>query len=277
MHLRPILFFGLLLTLLGGCMHEDSPASYAERIVIEGRIDQGGTAIVSLSLNKSFVDSFDQDEFRNMIVRWAKVTISDSERSEVLTGRNHNDYPTRYIYTGLDIVGKAGETYTLCVEYGGRTWSATTTIPQSGKPLNLTREWVSDSLYRLTADVCVPKGCEAFMIECAMGQSKYYCPALLGIIECDGRDTIHQITINRPLDYLNIDDYTTLFHRDDEVRLRLCTMGQFGYEYWSCWENINANSRNPLFPPESNPPTNFSGDAIGIWCGYGTTLFPPTY
>ena len=254
-------------------MRDENEYAYIPRMVIEGRIEQGQNATVALSLNKAYVDSFDVKEFQQMIVRWGKVTIIDSHGNrEVLTGRVDVDYPTRFIYAGTDIEGRVGESYVLEVEYSGRTWIATTTIPPATRLINLNREWVCDSLYRLRAELPADPARNACLVECAIGGSRYYRPALMGILGREDSDTLRTITINRPLDYLNITQYTTFFHRDEQVRLRVCTMDDFGYSYWSCWENINVNSLNPVFPAERNPPTNFSGhDVMGIWCGYGAS------
>ena len=255
-------------TVLSGCLKEQSPEDYVQGLYIDGRIEQGVGAVVMITTNKAYDDMFDIEELRDNVVRWAKVTLSDTQHSEVLTGRIDADYPTRFIYTSNEIVGREGETYTLRVDYSGRSWSATTTIPSPSSVISIDREWINDSLYRIRVEL--PPCNDARMIECAIGDTRYYRPALLGIVKGSTSFENHQLTINRPLNYLDVDNYITSFHRNDTVRLRISTMPPFGYDYWSCWENVVVNSLNPIFPAEHNPPTNISNDGRGIWCGYGS-------
>lgn len=257
--------------LLFSCLKtEEQSTAFHKHLVVEGRIEEGRGAEVMLTLNKGFSESFTEEELLDIVVRWAKVSISDSENTEILTGRYNRDYPTRFLYTGSLVRGRAGESYTLTVEYGGGKWTAVTTVPSSTAQLSDIRtEWVSDSLYRITADLRPESDEGSYMVECNIkGQGTYFRPALLGILSSQRQAETRRITVNRPIDYTRITSYTTLFRRRDTVNIRLLTMSGFGYEYWSMWENNVINSLNPIFPADSNLPTNISGSATGIWCGY---------
>ena len=268
--MRRMILLILTITLASGCLKEPShTAQYHQQLVVEGRIEEGSGAIVALSLNVPFREKYDTEDFRQMIVRWAKVTVVSSEGEEVLTGRANEDYPTQYIYTGSDIIGKAGESYTLIVEYSGRVWRATTTIPRPIELTDIAIEHLRDSLYTITATL--PSCDTPCSIECAMNGSRYYAPTLLGVY--DSCEVSREITINRPLDNLYRSDYMTLFTAEDSVSLRINTMDSFGFEYWSLWENNVINSLNPIFPAVDNLPTNISNDALGIWAGYGSTYY----
>lgn len=120
----PMLLFSCLKT-------EEQSTAFHKHLVVEGRIEKGRGAEVMLTLSKGFSESFTEEELQDIVVRWAKVSISDSENTEILTGRYNRDYPTRFLYTGSLIRGRAGESYTLTVEYGGGKWTAVTTVPSS--------------------------------------------------------------------------------------------------------------------------------------------------
>lgn len=274
--MKKITFILYCLPLLCSCLApERQEAVYRKHMVVEGRIEEGRGAEVMLTLNKGFSESFTQEELQDIVVRWAKVTVSDSARSEVLTGRYNKDYPSRFIYTGSAVRGRAGRTYTLTVEYGGGTWTAVTSIPDSKARLSDIRaQWVSDSLYRITAQLVPDSAGNSCMAECSIaGQGTYFRPALFGIVNGRGQTDCRRITINRPIDYTRISSYTTLFRESDTVNVRLLSMSDFGYEYWSMWENNVINSLNPIFPADSNLPTNLSGSATGIWCGYAAAYY----
>lgn len=254
-----------------GCIKEsDSDTGYRQRLVVDGAIESGRGAVVSLSLNTPFSDSYDEDDFRDMVVRWAKVTVRHGEESEVLIGRSNSDYPTRFIYTGSDIIGQAGESYDLIVEYSGRVWYASTTIPEPAELGEIRVEMLCDTLCTISATL--PPIATPCAVDCALGDSRYYAPTLLGVYDKSSKP--RQITISRPLDNLYRTDYMTSFHLRDTVSLRLRTMNEFSYEYWNLWENNVINSVNPIFPAVDNLPTNISDDAIGIWAGYGRSTYP---
>ena len=259
----------IVCSLVCGCMKDaEYDVEYSEHLVVDGSIESGCCAVVALSLNIPFCGSYNRDDFRDMIVRWAKVTVECDGRREVLVGRREKDYPTQYIYTGSEIFGEVGKSYTLIVQYSGRTWQATTTIPEPAELSNITVERVRDSLCVIYATL--PPLDTPCAIDCALGDSHYYAPTLLGVY--DACDTMRRVQISRPLDNLYRSDYMTIYKATDSVRLKLCTMDRFSYTYRSLWENNVINSFNPIFPAVDNLPTNMSGDAMGIWAGYGRSI-----
>ena len=68
----------IVFSLLFGCLKEESyvPA-YQQKLIVDGRIELGRHAIVSLSLNEKYDGGIDSLELSDMIVRWAKVTVSN--------------------------------------------------------------------------------------------------------------------------------------------------------------------------------------------------------
>ena len=262
----------IVFSLLFGCLKEESyvPA-YQQKLIVDGRIELGRHAIVSLSLNEKYDGGIDSLELSDMIVRWAKVTVSNGVESEILTGRFNEDYQQKFIYTGSEIVGKENETYTLNIEYSGQSWSATTTIPEASELHDISVEWVNDTLYRIKAYLPPTPNNAPCMVECALNESMYYKPALACIF--DSNVSGGYVTINRPINYTEIKSYTTLFNIQDVVRLRFSTMPQFGYDYWSMWENNVINNLNPIFPAQHNPISNISNNAIGAWIGYASVYY----
>lgn len=265
----PVFVIMIVCSLLCGCMKEpDYSMEYRERLVVDGAIESGHGAVVALSLNVPFGDSYDEDDFRHMVVRWAKVTVECEGRREVLTGRRNDDYPTRFIYTGSEILGEVGKSYTLIVEYSGKRWHATTTIPEPAVLSDIVVEEVCDTLCTISATL--PPIDTPCAVDCALGDSRYFAPTLLGVY--DRSPMARRIEISRPLDNLYRGEYMTHYHAGDTVQLKLRTMGEFEYSYRNLWENNVINSLNPVFPAVDNLPTNISGGAMGIWAGYGVSV-----
>ena len=121
----------LLFTLLGSCLGKVSTdTEYHRQLVVEGRIEAGGPAEVMLSENLPFLDVITEQTLEAAVVRYAKVTVtSDDGQSEILTGYYDRNYPTRFVYRSARLHGRTGGTYTLTVDYRGRTCTAVTTVP----------------------------------------------------------------------------------------------------------------------------------------------------
>ena len=159
--------------MLCGCMDEPSEVMHFEqRLVVEGRIEQGRGAVVMLSVNTPYGGSYDSETLKDMVVRWGKVTIFCEGDSEVLTGRMQEDYPTQFVYTGTEIIGQAGKSYRLEVEYSNQLWSATTTIPPQAQLSDIHIEPIDKDRYTITATL--PEGSNAYSIDCSLDGKAYY-------------------------------------------------------------------------------------------------------
>lgn len=257
-----------LILLLSGCIKAvDSEDKFRYNLVVDGRIEQGRGATVMLSQSMPYREEYDDEAFREVIIKWAKVTIIHNDREEVLVGRRVEDYPTGYIYSGSEILGEVGESYTLRVEYSKRVWEATTTIVEPIELHDIEIIAIDEDNY--TIEATLPATHHPCSIDCAIGDSQYYAPTLLGSYAPSM--TPRRITINRPMENLIRDDHDIHFHPSEVVRLRVNTLTEFAYDYWRKWEDNFLNSVNPIFPSTSNLPTNISNGGLGIWSGYGTS------
>ena len=264
---------------LSSCLKEEYPQNeFKEQLVVEGSIRQDRVAEVMLTLNMDKSEEISEETMRDKIVRWAVVHVTDVDRNdtEKLIGMVDERYPTRFVYKSSRIRGRIGGTYRLDITYSGRQWSAETTIPNPNKLYDIKMEHVKDNLYRLQAKIKPNAEGLPYMIRCATSFTEedrpiYYPPALFGIFDSCEQENV--ITINRPIDYTNIAEYSTLFLKFEDVHIEFCTMEKFGYKYWSVWENCTLNSLNPVFPVDEVPPTNITGGAAGIWMGYGVTSY----
>lgn len=277
-----ILYILVALLAFSSCLKEEYPDNdFEEQLVVEGSIEQGRVAKVMLSLNMRHSDKISAETLRSKIVRYAIVRVTDETDSENIASEQlyckiDERYPTQAVYMGASIVGKVGGKYRLDIQYSGRQWSATTTIPAPNELYDVKAEMVDDHMYRVTAKIKPNADNLPYMVRCATSFRKedrplYMPPALFGIIESCEKETT--ITINRPLNYENVLEYSTLFLLYEDVYIQFCTMSRFGYRYWSIWENCTLNSLNPIFPVDEEPPTNISGGAAGIWQGYGVSYY----
>ena len=81
-----------------GCSFPDMHG-YRPEIVVEGWIEDGGYPVVIVTTTVPVTDEFKEwGSLNDHVVRWAKVTVSDGEREEVLTGKMDKDYFPPYVY-----------------------------------------------------------------------------------------------------------------------------------------------------------------------------------
>ena len=104
------------------------------------------TTLYTILLAMTISDNYQQaDSLSQYLIRWAKVSVSDGERTVVLTGKFDSRYFPPYVYTTGNMRGEAGKTYTLDVEHRDFHATATTTIPETHRIENLTIKPCADS------------------------------------------------------------------------------------------------------------------------------------
>ncbi|MDE6451090.1 MAG: DUF4249 domain-containing protein, partial [Odoribacter sp.] len=211
------LFFSLF-----GCVDEDGMESYRYRLVVEGWIEEGNVAYVILSQNNPLISTVDSTSIENMVIRWAKVTVSDGEKSEILRGRIDGNYFPPFIYHGTELMGQAGKTYTLTVEYSGHVWTAETTIPESLPLTSLRAEPVEgrDTLYSLKATFRDPEGEKNYykFFTRIMDKKGRFLPSLMGNFDdnlFDGKEM--EVTVNQGIQMKELKKFSAYFHERDTV------------------------------------------------------------
>lgn len=266
------LFFMVL-----SCTEEEGMEKYRYRLVVEGWIEEGDVAYVILSQNNPLITTVDSTSIENMVVRWAKVTVSDGETSEILRGRIDGNYFPPFIYHGTELMGEAGKTYTLTVEYSGHVWTAQTTIPEPVPLTGLRAERVEgrDTLFSVKATFRDPAGEKNYykFFTRIAGKKGRFLPCLMGNFDdnlFEGREM--EVSVYQGIQMKEFKKFSAYFHERDTVEVKFCTMSEFDFDFWTAYENEQINSQNPLFPANQNLPSNISSGR-GCWCGYGRRTY----
>lgn len=264
---------GLLVAI--GCYDVKLPEA-DQQLVVDGWIESGKGPVVMITTTvpvENVIGS--EDDLKKYVVVWGKVTVSDGDKEVVLTGMKNDDYFPPYIYTTSSIKGEAGKTYSIKVEYGGRTATAVTAIPKTVplENLKVRRGNNNDDGYYITAtlkDNPDTKDYYKVFIK-RNGKDSTYVPSFLGLINDEVLDSCEdEIPVNNAID--NMDKtQSTLFSADDHIQIRFCTLDEASYNYWSDFDDISM-SRNPLFPVTSRIRSNISG-GLGHWSGYGSSYY----
>lgn len=239
------------------------------RLVIDGFIEDGGFPIVivttTLPVSKEFIG---EENIKDCVARWAKVTVSDGEHDVILTGMSNKNYFPPYIYTTGELRGEAGKTYYLEVEYHNMKASAVTTIPESTPidEIRVMQSDVSDSQYYLEASFSrtPAKGnhCAFFVRD---GNSKQqYKPSYLGLVDDSSLDSWNVY----PAETEIWAEFNPYFTSGMTVDVKLYTMDDDSFNYWRSFAENSTFAGNTIISPDGNIMSNVIGGE-GIWAGYG--------
>ncbi|MNS19946.1 hypothetical protein D3C72_516730 [compost metagenome] len=275
-----LVYFLLFSCFICGCasnLYDDTP-NYSPKFVVEGWIENDDYPVVLLTHNAPFFSTLDSATLKELMIRWAKVTVSDGEKTEVLTGKINNNYFPPFIYQGNELKGEIGKRYALTVEYAGITLKSETTIPA---PVEFDDVWFEavpniDTVAQLNVkftDNAAEKN--YYRISTLIkSTNKKFIPTLRSAMDdhyFNGKST--RIQINRgPDSYLQ--NKTQVFYPiGDTVFVKLSTLPEKGYLFWNKYHEQQLNKGNPFAGSVADIPTNIEGPALGIWCGYGSSVY----
>ena len=261
----------LLLSCSGDYLPEQN-----DELVVEGWIEDNGFPVVILTKNINISNKYQSlDSLSSCIVRWAKVTVSDGEKSVVLTGRYMKGYTPPYIYTTSHFRGEAGKTYQLTVEYGDFHATATTTIPKTQKIDELTVERCaqSDTLYQISLrynDDEAEQNYYQIFTRVGGRDVRQYLAAYLGTIDNRVVKPKTKIPVYRGRD-INTLDYTPYYTINDTVAVKFAHIDRTSYNFWYDYTRNLTTAGNMFFATAASLRSNIIG-GTGYWCGMGSDI-----
>lgn len=273
----------LIISIIGLCLSGCSEIVIPledPKLVVEGWIEDGGHPIVMITTSLSVSQEYQEWTvlYENML-RWAKVTVSDGQDTVVLTGRRSKDYFPPYVYTTAKMVGEAGKTYHLNVEYDDMVATAVTTIPHKVN-LEYVKVVESDSestKYNIIAGLRDNPDTRDYYRFFAKNIKidSVYIPSFMGLID----DTVLSEGINDVFVYggfvanLGSERRSSINYTEEEViSFRLSTMDEASFNYWEDYDDISSLSKNPFFPVYKKIRSNISS-GMGYWAGYGSSYY----
>ena len=261
----------LLLSCSGDYLPEQN-----DELVVEGWIEDNGFPVVILTKNINISNKYQSlDSLSSCIVRWAKVTVSDGEKSVVLTGRYMKGYTPPYIYTTSHFRGEAGKTYLLTVEYGDFHATATTTIPKTQKidELSVERCAQSDTLYQISLrynDDEAEQNYYQIFTRVGGRDVRQYLAAYLGTIDNRVVKPKTKIPVYRGRD-INTLDYTPYYTINDTVAVKFAHIDRTSYNFWYDYTRNLTTAGNMFFATAASLRSNIIG-GTGYWCGMGSDI-----
>lgn len=270
--------FILLILLFTSCVKSDFEFdNYQSEIVIDGWIEQGRYAQVLLTLSVPYFSDIDSVSLRNYGLTKAKVTLSTDSISEILTLKPNEDYFPPYYYMSTSIKGEIGKTYQLKVEYGGKTATAETTIPN---PVTLDSTWFAldegkDSLgfiWVKFTDNPNEKNYYRTLTQIKNTDSKYYANYLPNFN--DEYFNGQKIEVSLYKGNITTTEKTNEIYYSigDTISLKFCAVDKASYDFWYTFQKEIMSIGNPFASTNARVLSNVS-NGLGIWCGYGATYY----
>lgn len=266
--------------MLIGCNNNDisKQISVESKIVVEGAIEEGDVAKVVLSRSVPIGVAVDSTTILNYVIRSAKVTVSDGEKEEVLRLKRDNYRIPPFVYFGSEIIGEAGKTYTLKIEYLNKMLTGTTNIPKS-VPI-VSADYIKENSTDKNGYIFIkfndPVNEKNFyQVETLLDKhDSIFIPALYGNLtdaNFIAPEISFQIFRGKSFSFEDHSDYKPNFEDGDLIYVKLRTMNKSGFEFWNSWQNEIIYGKSPIFPNTTSLKSNING-GIGIWSGYGQQI-----
>jgi hypothetical protein len=247
----------------------------ASRLVVDGSIENGSTPVVVLSKSLDYFGTITTELLLSSFVHNAMVTITEGantfrlqEDSIALT--NGAFY---YFYKTDSVIGKLNTGYRLNITAEGRSYSASTTIPQITRKIDSLwseKAPVQDSLlYRMMIKATDKPGFGDYVRYFTKTNSDPFFPGFNSVFDdqvIDGKTYTIQVDrgINKNIDTEDTDIY---FNPGDTATLKLCNIDRATFDFWRTFEFSFQSIGNPFSSP-TKILSNISNGGLGYFGGY---------
>lgn len=302
-----LIIFILFVLAFTSCEKEFVPdvVSSEDEIVVEGYIEAGDLALppfVILTRSIPFFSAFSQEQFNELFVREATITVTEGDNTYMLEELCLSDLDEDerevvgnilllfgasldslgdidlclYLNPDLDLRGEEGKSYELTIEAEGKTITSTTTIPFHTpidslffvEPPGQTPDSLTDLRGVITDQIGIPDFYRYFT---GVNRDPIIAP-LNSVVNdkfFDGK------TFEFPLPKaerrgVEIDEFYGLYVKGDTVNVKWTTIDEAHYDFWNTLE-FNYFNQGP-FSNYTRIQSNVDG-ALGIWGGYSVSYY----
>ncbi len=259
-----------------------------DKIVLEGIIENGQYPYLYVTKNIAYFDKVDTNTLMNMIVIDSNAVITVTHDNIIDTMHLTIDFnsfiPIKY---QGNIKGEVGKTYKLKATILGKTYTATTTIPNL-VPLDSIKfklrypDTPDDStgfLWMYTTDPDT-LGNYYRLFSKTIGKDNVFVHPYNSVADdqyFNGQSVEYQVSrgynpaTGVESDQTKEDVPRWVFIKGETVILKFCTLDIKHYNFWYSIELQNAADGNPFASPVTVK-TNIEGGALGVWGGYGASF-----
>ncbi|MCL2511186.1 MAG: DUF4249 domain-containing protein [Bacteroidales bacterium] len=242
---------------------------FDKKLVIEGYIENGDYAWVSLTKNLPFFGTITPDKRFDIFVKEEDAVVLVSDGSVVDTLKYKIDLsiwpPVRF--KGQKIKGEVGKSYHLTVIHEGTEYTATTSIvtPYRADTIWFVLEPKEDSLgyiHTIIQDNPAETNYYRYYTK-RFGRDNYYTPGVMSIWDdryFNGMAFEFVLWRGRSIEvnYGENDPEENYFRLGDTVSIKSCMMD---YDSYWFWKTLGSRETLSNIKPK--------GAALGVWCGYG--------
>ncbi len=274
----PIILFSRSTKVFGDLNVNDLESFYLHGAVVTMTVDSNPTPIVLPEL--CLRDLAVNDTQKIQLLQALGITVYDSSSVPNVCAYT---LPTAELYSyftsgSCPNCGEEGHTYHLNIQYNGKNYTATTTIP---KALGVTSLGIkpnprADSLVNVTVTFTVPPTYGNFICYWTKRNSEPFYTPYTGSVYDD--KIFSGLTLTFPVErgipgYVANPDPATFgyFWKGDTVTVKWASIDSKTYDFYFSLENDGGGS------PFSSPirvKSNIQGDSvIGIWAGYGAKYY----
>lgn len=250
----------------------DEPIDGQPTLVVEGWIENGMPPVVILTKTLNFSTELTPlTDIEDYIIKWAKVSVSDGNKTVVLTGKYAPEYFPPYIYTTGHMLGQAGHTYSVTVEYDNFHATAQTSIPEPPdvKDYRVVPSAQNDTLYQI--EILLQDNnpdidyYQAFVKNKV--KSKQYLSAYMGSFNDEILSEGAYIPIFNGVEAIT-EKFSPFYTKNDSISVKIAHIDHHSYEFWDQYSKNVQMPSNMFLTSVSWIPTNVTG-GIGYWCGMG--------
>lgn len=250
---------------------------YTQKMMVEGSIETGKHPSVYLSLNVPLWKTLDSATVLDHVIRYAKVTITDGEHTEILMSKWDKTRFPPYVYTGTELVGEEGKNYSLKVEYSGYTLHATTSLPVSTRidSIRFKPSAKSDSLVAVSVWVNLGENKQAGLrlFSKKMQDNRFIETPIIynNTFSLSGQQELKLSP--KPLRSDSSYAEGAYFRLGDTIDIKICALDAQStrfFEGLSAFSTITDNIGTTEIKPLSS---NISEPGFGIWYGSGTRQY----
>ena len=245
-----------------------------ERPVIDGWIDSGGYP--SVIFTSSITPGENNSSVADKIIRWGKVTISDSDTTIVMTGSPDNSYFPPYRYITYQMEGKPGKTYKITAKYEDLYAEATCYLYEPTPILNIEVNQIegNDSLRSAELHFITPDDCPAFYVVTMrdLDSRERFLPTMLGTYKAKEPSIVASIPIMHPKNELSLDPFVPQLKVGENLEINLCRITEDVYEFWNQYDNAVLFGGSQFINSSNSIKGNIIG-GYGIWSAQGTSTY----
>lgn len=262
------------------------PDNVDDVLSVDASIESGQVPRVILTKSFNYFSTLSISDLTNAFITGAKVSISDGTTTQMLREYTIPVGNAGFVIYSTDtalgigqITGKLNTSYQLIIEVGGKTYTASTTIPSNARKLDSV--WWKPAPFNddttkavLFAKVTDPKGLGNYIRYYTSRNDSAFLPGLNSVFDdaiVDG--TTYELQVDQGVDRnrkLDINEYG-FFKRGDTVALKLSNIDKTTFDFWRTWEQNQSNLGNPFSVPVKVL-GNISGGALGYFGGYAVQV-----